>query len=434
MRVTHTWCAPGRADRGAPSLLCRRQLVLGVGYACQVSASWSTRPVGIVAPRYAPAVGGVERYVEQLALGLAARGVPIEIVTTDPTSGHESVEKRGGITVRRFPTLAHDATYYVSPAMTRWLRHEAGRYSLLHAHNLHTLVPLAASWGAGRAHLPLVLTAHYHGIGHTPFRKALHVPYRPLARRLVRAAARVICNSDAEYQLLRRDFGANLRAVVIPEGIDPPWAADEHARGTDAGGTEAADGTAGAADRDPDGSTGRVSILSVGRLEEYKGVQRVVAALPFLPADHRLVVVGSGPARDRIEQTAARLGVSGRVVLLGHVPDHELRAWYGRAAVAVSLSRHESFGLTVLESAAAGAPVVASDIPAHRESMAYAPAGRISLVPLDAEGQTLARAITAARAQGRSTDRSAWRLPTWDTLVDGVLTAYESVLGTSPRV
>ena len=119
-----------------------------------MSAAWSAKPVGIVAPRYAPAVGGVERYVEQLALGLVARGVPVEIVTTDPRASHDSLEMRDAITVRRFPTLAHDAIYYVSPAMTRWLRHEAGRYSLLHAHNLHTLVPLAASWGAGRGAHP----------------------------------------------------------------------------------------------------------------------------------------------------------------------------------------------------------------------------------------------------------------------------------------
>ena len=171
----------------------------------------------------------------------------------------------------------------------------------------------------------------------------------------------------------------------------------------------------------------------MGRLETYKGVQDIVTALPFLPADHRLVVVGSGPAADLIEKTAARLGVGGRVLLRGRVPDDELRAWYGRAAVAVSLSRHESFGLTVLESAAAGAPVVASDIPAHRESMAFVPAGRIRLVPLDADGETLAQAITAARAQGRSTDHSAWHLPTWDTLVDGTLTTYRSVLQATTR-
>ena len=395
-------------------------------YGSSMTASWSARPVAIVCPRYAPAVGGVERYVEQLALGLMARGVPVEIVATDPGSRRPSMEMRGGITVRRFPTLAGDAIYYVSPQLTHWLRHRAGRYSLLHAHNLHTLVPLAASWGAGRANIPLVLTAHYHGTGHTPFRNVLHVPYRPLARRVVRAAARVVCNSNAEYQLLRRDFGADIRSIVIPEGIDPPWALDEPPPG-EAGGAFAIP------DRDPDGAADRVSILSVGRLETYKGVEHIVAALPFLPADHRLVVVGSGPARERIERTAARLGVSGRVLLCGRVPDDELRAWYARAAVAVSLSGHESFGLTVLESAAAGAPVVASDIPAHRESVAYAPPGRISLVALRADGETVAHAITAARDQGRWNDRSGWRLPTWDTLVDGTLTTYESLL-TTPRV
>lgn len=384
-----------------------------------MTPTWPDRPVAIVAPRYAPAVGGVERYVEQLTMGLLARGVPVEVVTTDPAARSAVVEVRDGVTVRRFPTLAHDATYYPSPALARWLRREIGRYSLLHLHNLHSLVPAAAAWARRPSQTPMTLTAHYHGAGHTSMRRLLHVPYRPLARAVVHATARIVCNSEAERGLLERDFGRGLPTIIIPEGVDLP---------SPPGGPIASAAGPGA---EPDGSRDATTILSVGRLETYKGVHNVVAALPFLPAGWRLVVVGSGPARAAIEHAAAAAGVASRVVLRGRVSDDELRAWYASAAVAISLSQHESFGLMVLESAAAGLPVVASDIGAHRESQAFVGPGRLTLVAPDAPGSMVATAIMAARAQGRSNDRIGWHLPSWDGLVDGVLDVYRDVIRVS---
>src|SRR5262245_32508846 len=61
--------------------------------------AWPRRPVAIVAPLYAPATGGVERYVERLALGLQARGVALEILTTDPRLERPTVEWRDGVRV-----------------------------------------------------------------------------------------------------------------------------------------------------------------------------------------------------------------------------------------------------------------------------------------------------------------------------------------------
>jgi glycosyltransferase involved in cell wall biosynthesis len=53
--------------------------------------------------------------------------------------------------------------------------------------------------------------------------------------------------------------------------------------------------------------------------------------------------------------------------VLGHVPDDQLRALYAGAVLFAFPSRHEGFGLPVLESMAQGTPVVCADIPALRE-------------------------------------------------------------------
>src|SRR5918997_5789601 len=104
--------------------------------------SWPpSRPIGLVSPMYAPAVGGVERYVERLAQGLLSRGIPVEVIATDPDASAPRAERHDGVTVRRFPTLGGDRTYFVAPRLARWLAAHATDHALLHAHNLHTVVP-----------------------------------------------------------------------------------------------------------------------------------------------------------------------------------------------------------------------------------------------------------------------------------------------------
>ena len=370
------------------------------------------RPVAIATPRYAPDIGGVERHAEEHARGLVRRGIPVEVLTTDPTGSLPRVEHRDGVLVRRFPTLGGDAVFFISPHLARWFWSHPDRYRLIHAHSYHTLVPLAAGSGAHRAGVPLVITPHYHGGGHTRLRKLLHIPYRPVAGRVLHAASSVIAVSDAEAGWLQRDFG-DLPIHVLPNGVGLP-------------------------DRDPDAPApvppdrvhGEITILSVGRLEAYKGVDRTVSALPLLPPEVHLVVIGKGPASDDIAATAVRLGVRDRVRLLGHVTTDELAAWYSVADAFVTMSAEEAFGMTVLEGAQGGAPVVASAIPAHREVAGYVPAGRITLIDPGAPPELLAAEITAAIARGRSMDRTGWRMPTWDAMVDGIVDVYGEVLGT----
>jgi glycosyltransferase involved in cell wall biosynthesis len=228
---------------------------------------------------------------------------------------------------------------------------------------------------------------------------------------VLRAARAVLANSEAERGWLERDM-PGLAVRVIQPGIDLP-----------------APSRPGTALVDLDRPAGETTLLTTGRLAGYKQVDRVVAALPYLPPDARLTVVGDGPAAARVRAVADEVAVAGRLRMRGHVSASELRAWYAVADAFVTMSTDEAFGLTVLEAAAAGAPVVASDIPAHRESQGLVAPGRIVLVDPRADGSELGRAIAAAVASGRSTDRTGWRLPTWRGLVDGVACVYEEVLG-----
>lgn len=108
-------------------------------------------------------------------------------------------------------------------------------------------------------------------------------------------------------------------------------------------------------------------ILVVGRLAPEKDVATALrAAISLEPAAPvQFVVVGEGSERGNLERLAAKAPVPGRIVFLPY-SEH----WWGLlgcAAALISVSRYEGNPNAVLEAAAAGCPLILSDIAAHRE-------------------------------------------------------------------
>ena len=91
------------------------------------------------------------------------------------------------------------------------------------------------------------------------------------------------------------------------------------------------------------------------------------------------------------------------------------------------MSSREAFGLAPLEALGSGLPVVASDIPAHRELRDVYGNGRMTLVPLDAGPDALAEALERAVSMGRGA--APPNLPTWDRVADLTLDVYREVAG-----
>lgn len=178
-------------------------------------------------------------------------------------------------------------------------------------------------------------------------------------------------------------------------------------------------------DRDP---SAPVRLLAVGRLTPLKNHREVVDALVELPGTTRLSIVGEGPERDALVAEAARLGVSDRVELLGHLSSDEVRDAMDAATLLVHPSRSETFGLVYLEAAERRLPVVSIDHPAARWLVpryvpgVVAPHGRLA----EGVGALLAampddeawRASSAARAADMDPAGVARR---WDALLHDVV-------------
>ena len=132
-------------------------------------------------------------------------------------------------------------------------------------------------------------------------------------------------------------------------------------------------------------------LLSVSRLTTHKDHAAVIRAAARFEPKLAVRVVGSGPERAALERLAADLGVA--CVIESRLSEGDMVRAYRGAEVVVCPSRFEGFGLTPMEAIACGRPVVASDIPPHREFLGTVP--RFFTVG-DDDG--LAAAIAAARS------------------------------------
>ena len=126
------------------------------------------------------------------------------------------------------------------------------------------------------------------------------------------------------------------------------------------------------------GLTGKRVLLTVGRLSERKGIDRVIEALPAVLARHpdvHYLIVGDGPYRAQLDQLIAARHVSGSVRFAGTVSDEELLAHYAIADVFVMPHRElpsgdtEGFGVVFLEANACGVPVIAGRAGGARDAV-----------------------------------------------------------------
>jgi glycosyltransferase involved in cell wall biosynthesis len=336
-----------------------------------------------VTHRYPPHTGGVETHVREIATRLADRGHDVTVFSADAGPDVPSEHTDDGVRVRRFRSVSPGGAFYVAPQLALAVRRADAE--VVHAHNYHAVPLFFAALGVTDERF--VVTTHYHGESASGVRDVLLSFYRPFGRWAVRQADEVIAVSEWEQERLREDFGVD--ATVIPNGVDVDRFANAEPERRE-----------------------RPYLLCVGRLEEYKGVQHVIRALPELP-EYDLVVAGSGPYREELERIARDEGVADRVDFLGYVDDDRLPGLYAGADVYVTMSEFEAYGMTVAEALAAGTPCVILTESALKEWTKYDGVVGVN------RAVSVKQSVLAASETSVSQSRIGW-----NDVVDRICTRY----------
>jgi len=194
-----------------------------------------------------------------------------------------------------------------------------------------------------------ILTVHdllfLHWPKHSPH---IYIYFRFLLPRLMKKCRAIFTVSEASRQDISRSYGYPLeRIYVIPNGVDTSaFSPNPSLRDASA-----------------------PYLLMVGGRDPHKNVHETLDMSRYWKNNYRLVIASckQGAYRQMLEQKVLDLGLTGRVEFKDFLADDELLRLYQGASALLYPSLFEGFGIPPLEALACETPVIASDIPVHRE-------------------------------------------------------------------
>jgi phosphatidyl-myo-inositol alpha-mannosyltransferase len=302
--------------------------------------------IAIVSPYDWSFPGGVRQHISDLSDYLEGQGHEVHILTAASVLVSE---QRIQIIGRAFSIAINGSV--ARPGIPSFLRHPAyrhlvlGRYDLVHVHEpLAAPLTMACVLAAQTRGIPCIGTFH---TAVSQFAAWLYAQARPVIRPVFEALAERIAVSTIARSTIEQIFPASYH--IIPNGV--------------------------AVERFTSAkrmwNTKKPTVLFLGRLEPRKGVNILLEAIPLVrhlaseagDSLPRFIIAGDGPERDQVQQYALE---ENDVVFTGALQEEEKAGYFASADIfcAPSLGG-ESQGIVLLEAMAAGAAVVASDIPGY---------------------------------------------------------------------
>ena len=381
-------------------------------------SSGSALRVLFVCHYYPPHRGGIENVVRQEAVGLAARGVDVTVLTS---GRHNVTSMRDGVRVVRisawngaerrtgvpFPLL--------SPRLFGAALHRVQRADVVHVHDCLYMTSWAALAAVAVARTPLVMTQHVGLVQHpsAAVRGIEYVVYAIPGRLLMHRARRVFTVNGSVAAFAAGLGARGERIVHLPNGVDSALFRPSESVGE----KEQARQRLGLPQDRP-------LVLFVGRLVPKKGFDLLLAAREAEPdPGYDLVFAGDG----ELSAVTRRRGVHA----LGALPARVLAEVYRACDVYALPSVSEGFPLTVQEAMASGLPALTSD------DFGYGPYGldgdQVQLLPRRIGVWSAALTELTSDAARRAVMGECGRAYAlehfdWDKHVASLLRHYEAVI------
>lgn len=333
--------------------------------------------LAIITHEYYPVLSGGTIFTAQLATELAKLGWEIDVLTAHVGNGYPKVERQPGFDVYRFhtartsitdSTLLEHLTYFALglPQMLALARRR--KYTLLFPVFAipSGLLALIMSKVLGIPSIVFVDAADTPGV-----ESAMKTYVRHLGKIFDvvtnQSAAVTICEGLEDLALPRIH---HTRAVAMPNGTVLP---ESTAR--------------------PNTNGDALELLSVGRLVLRKGFQEIIQALGIVRkqrSDFHLRIVGYGRAEDEIRRVLDEQAITSNVSFLGRVEYKDLGKYYLSSDAYLFYGDREGSSLAMIEAAAYGLPLIASDHPGNRS---YVENGKSGFLVQHKNPEALANAV-----------------------------------------
>lgn len=300
-----------------------------------------------------PLAGGAEIHLHEIFGRLAARGHETVLLC----GGWPEAEPRDtldGMEVHRVGTRQS----FPFRVRRYWHRHLAARDFDVLVEDINKVPVFTPTWRGAGERSPARVALVPHLFGGTAFQElsaplasAVWLAERPLPLVYRKQAFQAISESTRD-DLVSRGVSRESIRVIFP-GID-------------------------AGHYTPDFSVRSATPLFayLGRLKKYKGVDLVLRAFAACEIpDATLEIAGAGEFLAELQQMAVSLGVADRVRFLGRISEADKISLLRRAWATLFASPKEGWGITNLEAAASGTPVIASNSPGIRESVRHGETG-----------------------------------------------------------
>ena len=285
---------------------------------------------------YDPFVGGMETVLKEICESLADQ-VEFQVVVANTRWRTEHENRK--VPVTRVASMGKLFSCSIAPSYPVWARRFDS--DLIHVHLPNPLAELSALM-ADRD-IPVVAQFHSDVVRQ---RNLLRL-YGPFLEAFYRRANCIVVPTPRHIEISRFVSKYRDKCRVVPFGV--PVSRFE----LDESGRKKVDEL----------RNGLPSVLCVGRLVSYKGVEFLIRALESVKA--RLRIIGTGPLEGSLRNLVQERGLGNRIEFLGHVSAQDLVAYYHACDVFVlpSITNAEMFGVVQLEAMACRKPVISTDLP-----------------------------------------------------------------------
>ncbi|NWF77964.1 MAG: glycosyltransferase family 4 protein [Chloroflexi bacterium] len=374
----------------------------------------------VFAAYFHPHVGGYEKIVYELSRRLVQKGYEVDIVTCN-TERTLACEELDGLHVYRLPCWnALNSLYPIpkpSPTSFRILRSLLRQnYDIVHTHTRFFVTAFLGFLFAKFKRIPLVHTEHgaRHSIVPNKLIDFISRAYdHTLGALVVKSARRNIGVSQAACWFLKHLGTAHVQ--VIYNGIDTNIFKREKTNYRQKLGI----------------SNEALVITFVGRLIYAKGVQDLISAFSKIKdtaPELKLLIVGDGPYRADLENLAQQTDCASDILFLGQKSQDEVIDVLSVTDIFVNPSYSEGLGISSLEAASIGLPIIATDVGGTSEIITTHETG--ILVKAGDVGQLaeelcrLGANIELRKKLGENARRLAEQKFNWDKIVQEYIELY----------